>query len=550
MFEKYRLYINLCSNQKKKISIGIILLIVEGMVAVKLPFVMEKLMESIFNLHLISYRAFLMTFGTYLVFTLSQVALSYFTTVLFKTVGVLNTKCIGDLMMDKLFFSIKRSDSDLSTGDKIRIINSDVFDLSERGILIATQIIKVVINICALGYYMARVSIVLTGIVIAIFISLMFIQRKMNLIIGNHIEKIRELSGNYSFLANGLAQNYTEYRRAKSYNYFSSKYKSALNNLLMSMLKLEKTFSQNELIMGMSTCLVIALVFLVGSRLIIGGAITLSSLMTFNIYSGVFGSYLVQLPDLFAAIKGFDTSYFRVLKVIDLECYSEDQNLSYKDIQEIRSIQARGVDFKYEKSGEKVIDDFNACFNKGRTYCICGENGSGKSTLLSILMGEYPTQDGQLLLNDRPVNLFETKLKLDEYVSIFSSNAVMFHDTILANITFNREVNRDEMNKITELAKMFGIHDWIMSLEHQYNTMINDQNDNLSDGQRQKIALIRSLIQNSDVLMLDEMEKHLDYQSKINVVEYLSNLKNEKLVIFISHDDYIQSMSDSLIQIG
>jgi len=302
--------------------------------------------------------------------------------------------------------------------------------------------------------------------------------------------------------------------------------------------------------MGVSTCLVIALVFLVGSRLIISGVITLSSLMTFNIYSGIFGSYLVQLPDLFAAIKGFDTSYFRVLKVVNLECYSEDQNLNYKDIHEIKSIQASDLDFKYEKSGEKVIDDFNAKFNKGKMYCICGENGSGKSTLMSILMGEYPTQKGQLLLNDRPINLFKTKLKLDEYVSNFSSNAVMFHDTILANITFNREVNRDEMNRIIELAKMFGIHDWIMSLDYQYETMVNDRNDNLSDGQRQKIALIRSLIQDYDVLMLDEMEKHLDHQSKKNMVKYLSKLKNDKLIIFISHDDYIQSMSDCLIQIG
>ncbi|MCE4957821.1 ABC transporter ATP-binding protein [Macrococcoides caseolyticum] len=179
--------------------------------------------------------------------------------------------------------------------------------------------------------------------------------------------------------------------------------------------------------------------------------------------------------------------------------------------------------------GKKVVfDKLNLQIQKGEINCICGANGKGKSTLINILTKYYSNFSGDIFYNNIHINDIN-KAEWRGKFSICHQNPYLYHDTIINNITLG---NLDFYN-INNLINRFDFFDFVDENKHR----VVDQNINLSGGQQQLISIIRCLSMQREIMILDEPTSNLDSSRKNILLNILNELKNNCLIIVISHDN-------------
>ncbi len=541
--KKFNVYFKLCKNNILFILVGLLFLIFETIIAIKIPFIMNKVNEYLFNLNnnIINFvNIFFIFIGVYIL----DLILNYITTIIFKIIGIKNTTEISKNIMDKIYYSTKNQ-STFKPGYLLEVFNKDTFVLGEKGLLYIYQIIYITINIIALFYYMWKTNILIAILITFIFILLILIQKIINSKVTKEINIVKDCSGEYSYIITDFIQKNNEYRRIDCYNYFSNLFNSKLNLLLKNSFKLDKIVSINYLINGFIGLINISIIFLLGAFFINKGFLLVSELITFNIYANKFGAYILQIPSILVNLKGFSTSCNRISKVLKMHTYKDNNDII--PLNTINKIQLCNVSFSYKNSENYIIYNFNYDFFKGNIYCIVGKNGAGKSTLISLLVGEYPINNGAIIINNNVLDIYQNKFELDKHICLFSSNSILFNDTFMNNITLDNK--KYDKQKVNQLCDLTNISDWVNNQKDRLNTMIDTLKGNFSDGQKQKISLIRCLLKNKEILVFDELEKHLDSETKNNVITYLNEIKNDKIIIISSHDEHIKAMSDFVLEL-
>ncbi|GAB6107766.1 ATP-binding cassette domain-containing protein [Fusibacter bizertensis] len=211
----------------------------------------------------------------------------------------------------------------------------------------------------------------------------------------------------------------------------------------------------------------------------------------------------------------------------------------------ISSIAVSDLSFAYNEKQE-LFNNYNGLFTKGNIYCVMGENGSGKSTLINLLLGLYKDYDGCILLDNcdiRDLDMYKIRKK---YIAVVEQEPNLFGKTVKDNLIFGLETQVLE-EKIIEYAQFLKIHDFIEHLESGYDTFVSE--DTLSGGQKQKIALVRSLIKEPAVLILDEPTSALDEESTIKLFQLLKTNKTNRITIVITHDEAFAKIADQLVLI-
>ncbi len=205
------------------------------------------------------------------------------------------------------------------------------------------------------------------------------------------------------------------------------------------------------------------------------------------------------------------------------------------------------LDFHYPESPHKIIlNNINLEFNKNEFTVILGPNGSGKTTLIKIIARLLKPVRGKLLLENVSYELIRQKdfYRRVSYVpqKFFSIYPYTVFEIVLMgrslNFNFLGFENQNDINKVNEILER-------LELTHLAKKRINE----ISGGELQKVILARSLVQETDILLLDEPNTHLDLKHQIQFFELLSSLKNQnKTIIAVSHDINIASFyADRLI---
>lgn len=205
------------------------------------------------------------------------------------------------------------------------------------------------------------------------------------------------------------------------------------------------------------------------------------------------------------------------------------------------------LDFNYPESPQKIIlNNINLEFNKNEFTVILGPNGSGKTTLIKIIARLLKPIKGKLFLENVSYELIKQKdfYRRVSYVpqKFFSIYPYTVFEIVLMgrslNFNFLGFENQNDINKVNEILER-------LELTHLAKKRINE----ISGGELQKVILARSLVQETDILLLDEPNTHLDLKHQIQVFELLSSLKNQdKTIIAVSHDINIASFyADRLI---
>jgi subfamily B ATP-binding cassette protein HlyB/CyaB len=177
-----------------------------------------------------------------------------------------------------------------------------------------------------------------------------------------------------------------------------------------------------------------------------------------------------------------------------------------------------------------VLSDLNLEIKAGDKIWIKGRNGSGKSTLCNILSFLYLPSKGAIRMNDIDTSMYDER-KLKSKVAFVSGDDLIFNESILFNIAFGQQV---DIRKVIRYAKALDFYDFIDGQAEKFNYVLHEKGKNLSTGQRRKLLLLRALMANADLIMLDEIFNGIDKESKFKA-EMLLNSITDKTFIIISH---------------
>ncbi len=205
-------------------------------------------------------------------------------------------------------------------------------------------------------------------------------------------------------------------------------------------------------------------------------------------------------------------------------------------------IEFKNVFFTYDK--QVIMKDVSFEILPQSFTAIVGKSGSGKSTIFRLLLRLYKTNKGQILLDDKDIYEY-TKEVYSSNVSIVTQKPFIFDMSIRENLNL---VDSNHEHQI-EACKRAGIHDYIMSLKDGYNTKLVSDAENLSSGQKQLLALARTLLSKSEVLLFDEVTSSLDMNTSKQIINILKDLKKDHTILMITHKPALMKMADEIIVI-
>lgn len=285
------------------------------------------------------------------------------------------------------------------------------------------------------------------------------------------------------------------------------------------------------------------IVIIYGGLLVLNRHLEYGDIFSFLYLLGSLMFFLRIIPEYIMKFNQVKVSFKRIISIWDMKKQSEGGEIKLNSNNNV--IRFENVSFRSENSNSFILENINFTIKKGSKVAIIGESGVGKSTLLKLLIGYYENYDGNIFVNNlniRDWNIF----KLREFISFNPQLPFFFPDTIYNNIKW---VTKDTNKKsIIEKISIYKFSDFIFNFESLENTQINENNGNLSGGEKQKIAILRSLLSEKNVLVFDEGVSAVDKKSKKDIInELVAN--NEKTVLFVTHDINILNKFDCVINV-
>lgn len=241
-------------------------------------------------------------------------------------------------------------------------------------------------------------------------------------------------------------------------------------------------------------------------------------------------------------VSSFSIMLDRIYKILN---YKTNNMLSFGDNDNdyIKGkINFKNVSFTYEK--QVVLKNVSFEIKPQSFTAIVGKSGSGKSTIFRLLLRLYKADKGTILLDDESIYDY-TREVYSSNVSIVTQKPFIFDMSIRENFNL---VDSNHSHQI-EACKRVGIHDYIMSLKDGYNTKLVADAENISNGQKQLIALARTLLSKSEVLLFDEVTSSLDINTSKHVMEILKDLKRDHTILMITHKPSLMKLADDIIVI-
>lgn len=231
-------------------------------------------------------------------------------------------------------------------------------------------------------------------------------------------------------------------------------------------------------------------------------------------------------------------SYNRIEEILNIPCEKSGDIL----LDKIRTIELRNVSFKY--GDKEVIKNFSYTFEKGNIYFLIGCNGIGKSTLLNLISGQHINEyTGSILFNDVNVCNLDICSLRKKAIGFSEQETILLADTVKNNLEL---FNKNDKN-LNEYIEQLDLLAYIRQLDNGIRSIINTQQNNISGGEKQKISIIRQLLQNPDVMLFDEPTSALEINSKANLMKILREIKKNKIVIIVTHDRMLYNNSEETI---
>lgn len=275
-----------------------------------------------------------------------------------------------------------------------------------------------------------------------------------------------------------------------------------------------------------------AIVAGVGGLLALNGHVSIGTIVIFSEYARQFTRPLNDLANQFNTVLSAIAGAERVFAIID-EPIEKDEATTQLDTVLKGKVEFDRVSFKYEQSdAEHTIRDVSFILNPGETAALVGATGAGKTTIMQLLARFYETNDGQIRIDDIPIDQL-ARQTLRSQIAFVLQDPFLFEATVKDNIRYGRLNATDE--ELIEAAKQANAHDFIIKLPEGYDTVLTADGGEISQGQKQLLSIARALVADPVILLLDEATSSIDTVTEMKIQEALERLMEGRTSFVIAH---------------
>lgn len=276
-----------------------------------------------------------------------------------------------------------------------------------------------------------------------------------------------------------------------------------------------------------------AAVAIVGGFLTIKGTIEIGDILSFIQYVKQFTQPITQMAQVMNMLQSMAAAAERVFEFLEEE--EEDQKAEHaigvKEKDLIGNVSFRNVNFGY-KPEQTIIHNFSAEVKQGQKIAIVGPTGAGKTTMVKLLMRFYDVNSGEILIDNYNIKDFD-RSELREAFGMVLQDTWLFQGTIMENIRYGRLDATDE--EVIAAAKAAHAHRFISTLPGGYQMELNEEANNVSQGQKQLLTIARAILANNKILILDEATSSVDTRTEVRIQKAMDNLMKGRTSFIIAH---------------
>ena len=412
-------------------------------------------------------------------------------------------------------------------GDILSRITNDIDAISNAMQQTFMNVISGVLMVCFAIFMMFRVNLVMTVCVLVIIpISYVIIKKIAKISQKSfdiHQRALGELSANVTESFSGYNEIILFGKQEESVKKFEkinenireTAYKAQFLSYLMSPL------------LSLLTYLSIGVVSVIGTIYAIGGVITVGQLQAFVRFIWQVNEPLTQVSQLSSQIQSALSAMDRIHEFIE---YEEETDVEREEKEFYGNVEFKDIRFGY---GEKeVLHGVSLDAKKGETVAIVGPTGSGKTTIVNLLMRFYDPNSGSILIdgtNSKDIN----RSTLRDNIGMVLQDTWLFTGSIRENIRFSKPDATDA--EIEQACKYANADEFISTLPEGYDTVIDEEADNISQGEKQLLTIARAILKDPKVLILDEATSSIDTKTEKNIQNAMDYLMEGRTSFIIAH---------------
>lgn len=266
-----------------------------------------------------------------------------------------------------------------------------------------------------------------------------------------------------------------------------------------------------------------------GGYFSMNGLISVGVISAFIVYAKQFSRPINEIAQIYGQLQTAVAGAERVFAVLDEE--TEDKSGVTLETGEKAAVTFQNVCFSYE-AGTPVIRNFTLTVPNGRKVALVGATGSGKTTIVNLLMRFYDIESGKIRINGQDISGVSRE-SLRRNIAIVLQDTVLFSDTIRNNLKYGNDSAAEE--QLTTAVEMSQCRDMIGLLPQGYDTVLTESGANISQGQRQLLAIARAFVADPKILILDEATSNVDTRTEKAIQDAMHSIMQGRTSIVIAH---------------
>lgn len=440
-------------------------------------------------------------------------------------------------LQDSMISKVRLSDmlSDKNNGKHFSQIEQNAQKLGNDSVSYIETFISTLSAIVFSGYYILyKNPILFLFIIVIAFISIIIMAH-------NTSQKLAQLSKYYSEKNNEICAFQWEFIKNREISSFLTNdklfedYYESNQEAYELLLKMDRLRLVSGLSRRFGSSIILIFTCFLGGILFYFDKITIPSLFAIIILLPGFCGALFNIPKLLTDLSALKGLYQTVDNFFDLIQY--DSSKHNNTLQTISTIKCQNLSFSYGNT--QVLDNVNIEFKRGNMYAITGESGSGKSTLLKLIAQSCAINTGNIFFNRNSIKAIHRNTLWNK-LGFMNQNPMVLSAELFKNIISGCEYNQEKVLRC--------LNDVNFESNIALNQIIDE--NSLSAGEKQKIALARLIYCDYDVLLLDEPTSTLDPYSQLYIAEKLNELKKSKIIILVTHSPDLANLADEIYNIN
>ena len=416
------------------------------------------------------------------------------------------------------------------TGKIMSRMTNDLMDISElahhgpENLIISTiSIVASFIYLCTINWWM---TLIVFACVPFLVVITMILRKRMRSAFMRSRQAVAEINASLESSVSGI-------RVTKAFNNAkkeSQKFEEGNSRFVSARSDAYKAMGQFHSATSFVTDIFNVVVLIAGGFFMAKNFIGVGDYTAFTISVSLFISPVMTLIGFMEQYQNGVTGFQRFLEIMDAQ--PEQDAPGAVDIGRAEGhIEFLNVTYSYD-NGAEVLKNLSLDVKQGEKFALVGPSGGGKTTICHLIPHFYDIQQGTILIDGRDISTI-TRASLRRNIGIVQQDIYLFNASVRDNILYGRLDATEE--EVIEAAKRANIHDYIMSMENGYDTIIGERGVRLSGGQKQRLSIARVFLKNPAILILDEATSSLDNTTEILIQQALDELCKGRTTLVVAH---------------